>query len=544
VSSVVRRLGLLALVALFAAVVPASASAQVSRVGVGTFTNPISLLSPPGDTERLFVVERAGRVRISQGGATLPTPFLDVSAGVSSDGEGGLLSLAFPPDYATSGRFYVYFTPTGDTIRIAEGRRDPADPNRALSTLRRVIDVPHPTNLNHYGGQLQFDRSGSLFVFTGDGGGGGDPARNARNLNSTLGKILRIDPRGAGDGDYSIPADNPFAGQAGRRGEIWSYGLRNPFRGSFDRVTGDLTVGDVGQAAYEEIDFHHRLSGAGRGVDFGWNACEGTFAYPVSGAPCSLSGAPYVAPVHQYPNPGSACASVTGGYVVRDPSLQELAGKYLYADYCSGEVRRLNTPAGGGDALVFAANPFEVASFGEDACGRIYVNELGSGQVSRLEDGSSACAIALPLPPAPPSDLGPVPPPDGPPPRPVSSPQAPDTALDLSSPLLGLRTGMRQRPLRNRGVIARVSCGEPCAYRVGGRLSLRRAGRRLSLGERTGSLPANTSARVRLRLSSHSVRALRRALRGGRRVRARVQVRVRDRSGNLTTGNRLLILTR
>lgn len=209
VSSVVRRLGLLALVALFAAVVPASASAQVNRVGVGTFANPISLLSPPGDTERLFVVERAGRVRISQGGATLPTPFLDVSAGVSSDGEGGLLSLAFPPDYATSGRFYVYFTPIGDTIRIAEGRRDPADPNRALSTLRRVIDVPHPTNLNHYGGQLQFDRSGSLFVFTGDGGGGGDPARNARNLNSTLGKILRIDPRGAGDGDYSIPPTIP-----------------------------------------------------------------------------------------------------------------------------------------------------------------------------------------------------------------------------------------------------------------------------------------------------------------------------------------------
>lgn len=152
---------------------------------------------------------------------------------------------------------------------------------------------------------------------------------------------------------------------------------------------------------------------------------------------------------------------MTGGYVVRDPSLQELAGKYLYADYCSGEVRRLNTPAGGGDAPVFAANPFEVASFGEDACGRIYVNELDSGQVSRLEDGSSACAIALPLPPAPPSDLGPVLGPEGPAPQrgPVSSPQAPGIALDLSSPLLGLRTGMRQRPLRNRGVIARVSCG-------------------------------------------------------------------------------------
>ncbi|MDQ3719332.1 MAG: PQQ-dependent sugar dehydrogenase, partial [Actinomycetota bacterium] len=433
VPSVVRRLCLLALPALLAGVFSAPASAAVDRVPVGTFTNPIFLLSPPGDTARLFVVERAGKVRISQDGATLPTPFLDISAGVSTAGEGGLLSLAFPPDYATSGLFYLYYTPTADTIRIAEGRRDPANPDRALSALRRVIDVPHPTNLNHYGGQLQFDRSGRLYVFTGDGGGGGDPQRNARNLSSTLGKVLRIDPRGARDGEYSIPADNPFAGQAGRRGEIWSYGLRNPYRGSFDRVTGDLTIGDVGQAAYEEIDLHPRSSGAGRGVDFGWNACEGTFAYPVTGAACPLSGAPYVPPVHQYPNPGSTCASVTGGYVVRDPSLEELAGKYLYADYCSGEVRRLNTPAGGGDALVFAANPFEVASFGEDACGRIYVNELDSGQVSRLEDGSSSCATALPLPPAPPADLGPVPPPQGPVARYSSSAPAPD----LRAPLLG-----------------------------------------------------------------------------------------------------------
>lgn len=545
VPSVVRRLCVLALPALLAAVLAPPAAAAVNRVPVGSFTNPIFLLSPPGDTERLFVVERGGRVQISNGGATQPTPFLDISSGVSVAGEGGLLSISFPPDYATSGLFYLYFTPTAGTIRIAEGRRDPADPNRALTTLRRVIDVPHPTNLNHYGGQLQFDRSGRLYVFTGDGGGGGDPDRNARNLGSMLGKILRIDPRGARDGDYSIPADNPFAGQAGRRGEIWSYGLRNPYRGSFDRVTGDLTVGDVGQAAYEEIDFHSRSAGAGRGVDFGWNACEGTFAYPVTGSACPLSGAPYVPPVHQYPNPGSSCASVTGGYVVRDPSLEELAGKYLYADYCSGEVRRLNTPTGGGDAPVFAADPFQVASFGEDACGRIYVNELDSGQVSRIEDGSSACATALPLPPAPPANLGPVPPPAGlgPPPG-GSAPQGQGAGLDLRSPLLGLRTGSIQRPLRNRGVIARLRCDEPCSYRAGGHLGIRRAGRRIALRQRTGTLAANTTVRLRLRLSSSSARALRGALRRGRRVRARVEVRVRDRSGNLTKGSRLLTLTR
>ncbi|MDQ3647842.1 MAG: PQQ-dependent sugar dehydrogenase [Actinomycetota bacterium] len=540
---VVRRFSLLPLLALLAALSAAPASAEVNRAPVGTFTNPIFLLSPPGDTARLFVVERAGRVRISQGGATLPTPFLDISAGVSTAGEGGLLSLAFPPDYATSGRFYLYFTPRADTIRIAEGRRDPSDPNRAVSTLRRVIDVPHPTNLNHYGGQLQFDRAGRLYVFTGDGGGGGDPEGNARDLTSTLGKVLRIDPRGAGDGDYSVPADNPFAGQAGRRREIWSYGLRNPFRASFDRVTGDLTIGDVGQAAYEEIDFHGRTSGAGRGADFGWNACEGTFAYPVSGAPCPLTRAPYVSPVHQYPNPSSACAAVTGGYVVRDPSLEELAGKYLYADYCSGEVRRLNTPAGGGDALVFAADPFQVASFGEDACGRIYVSELASGQVSRLEDGSSACVNALALPPAPPNMLGPVAPPQtnlGP----VAPPKAPGSGIDLRPPLLGLRTGARQRPLRNRGVIARIRCDERCSYRVSGRLSLRRAGRKIALRQRTGSLPADTTERLRLRLSSHSARALRRALRRGRLVRARVEVRARDHAGNLAKGSRLLRLKR
>ena len=386
-----------------------------------------------------------------------------------------------------------------------------------------MIEIAHPKYANHYGGQLQFDRAGRLYLGIGDGGSGGDPDRNAQNLSSLLGKVLRIDPRQSGGAAYTVPSDNPFGAAPGARREIWSYGLRNPYRFSFDRVQGDLTVGDVGQNRLEEIDFHARGAGAGAGRSFGWNRCEGNLSYPITGAGCPLSGGNYVAPIHQYANT-APCRAVVGGFVSRDSSLQELLGRYLYSDNCTSEIRRLNVPSGGGDTLLADRPDFNVASFGEDACGRLYVTEILTGTVSRLTDGSSACTSALPLPPAPPGGAGIV------------------AAPDLRPPLLGLRTGRRQRVLRNRGVIVRVRCDEPCTYRVGARLNVKRGKRKIRVRQATGSMVANRTKRLRLRFSKPSARTLRRALRRKKRVRVRVEVRVRDRSGNLRRGSRLLRL--
>ncbi len=278
----------------------------------------------------------------------------------------------------------------------------------------------------------------------------------------------------------------------------------------------------MGQNRVEEIDLHARTQGSGRGRNFGWSLCEGNLRYPIDETLCPLSGGAYVAPIHVCDARPSPCRAVTGGYVVRDSSLEELYGRYVYSDYCHSQVRRLNVPSGGGDALILDRPDLNVASFGEDACARVYVAELATGTVSRLTDGSSACNTARPLPPPP--GVGGA------------------AALDATPPVLGLRTGRRQRPLRKRGVIVRMRCSEPCSYRIGGRLNIKRGQRKITLRQRTGSVRANRTARLRLRFTSRSARVLRRALRRKRRVR--VLVRVRDRAGNLTRGNRLLRLIR
>jgi len=375
----VRRLLLLAGLTLGAVAWPASASAAVSLESAGTFTAPIYVTAAPGDSGRLFVVERGGTVRVRDltSNTTLPASFLDLTAGgVSTEGEGGLLSIAFPPDYAASGLVYALYTPNGDTVRLVEARRDPADPNRTTGAPRTVLEIPHPTNRNHYGGQLQFDRSGRLYLSTGDGGAGGDPPNNAQNLGVLLGKILRIDPRASGARPYSVPADNPFAGQAGRRPEIWSFGLRNAFRFSLDRTSGDMTVGDVGQGDVEEVDFVRRASGAGAKANFGWRRCEGSLAYPVA-VPPQRCGFASTLPVLERNHSTGDC-SIIGGYVVRDASLQELRGRYVHADFCPGLLfsASLQTPTAQGDAPIIGTGldlpDFSLVSFGEDACARVY----------------------------------------------------------------------------------------------------------------------------------------------------------------------------
>ena len=364
---------------------------------VGRFNSPVYLTSPPGDHNRLFVVEQDGRIVISRGGMTLATPFLDIRSLVSAGGERGLLSMAFPPDYATSRLVYVYYTARGSgAITIAEYRTsanaDVADPN----TRRTVLSIAHPRS-NHNGGQLQFGPDGFLWIGTGDGGGGGDPDGNGQNLGALLGKLLRIDPRAAGGAAYTVPPSNPFVGQAGARGEVWAYGLRNPWRFSFDRETGDLTIGDVGQGSWEEIDFAPLGAGRGRGANYGWGCYEGRHLYTpnADSAACSPIRSPHVLPVSEYSH--SRGCSITGGYVVRDPtSIPALDGRYVYGDYCDRPLFsvQLRTPDAQGDRRVGLDVP-SLTSFGQDDCGRVYALS-GDGPVYRLQGEGRAAPTLCP----------------------------------------------------------------------------------------------------------------------------------------------------
>jgi glucose/arabinose dehydrogenase len=358
-----------------------AATAQSRKVGlkrIGRFNSPVYVTAPPGDRRRLFVVERAGRVRVLVGGRLRAQPFLDIRGQVTTSGsEQGLLSIAFAPDYKTSGRFYVYFTDRSGDQRVVEYKRgsgERADAGSARLVLRMTDDES-----NHNGGLLLFGPDKHLYIGTGDGGGAGDRhgARgNAQNLGSLLGKLLRIDPAEAGGQPYSVPSDNPFVGRSGARGEIYSYGLRNPWRYSFDRRTGDLSIGDVGQDEVEEIDFVRR--GKGRGANFGWRPFEGRSRYaPGESAPGNVP--PVITRTH-----GQGWCSITGGVVVRDPHLPALRGRYVFGDFCKGRI--LSARLSAGRARSVRNTPLKVdslSSFGEDARGRVYAVSL-SGSVYRL----------------------------------------------------------------------------------------------------------------------------------------------------------------
>jgi glucose/arabinose dehydrogenase len=361
----------------------AQRSGRLRLVPIGRFQSPTTLAAAPGDRRRLFVVEQGGRIRVVRGGRLLPRPFLDVSRLIVSGGEQGLLGLAFAPDYVRSGRFYVNYTNRSGDTRIVEYRRS-SNPDVADAGSARVVLRAPGLEPNHNGGQLAFGPDRLLYIGLGDGGGGNDrhgERGNAQDLGSVLGKILRIDPsRRSGGLPYRIPSSNPFVGRQGARGEIYSYGLRNPWRFSFDRATGDLVIGDVGQNAVEEIDFVRR--GRGRGANFGWRPFEGTSrVYPDESAPG------HVPPVIQKRHSAGYC-SVTGGYIVRDPGLPALRGRYVYSDYCEGRIRsaRLTTSGARNDRALPLPRLASVSSFGEDVRGRVYVLSL-DGPVYRLAQG-------------------------------------------------------------------------------------------------------------------------------------------------------------
>jgi glucose/arabinose dehydrogenase len=368
---------------LFLALLGGGSAHAATLQPIGGFERPVGITSDPGNPNRIFVVERTGRIALVENG-TIST-FADIHTAVSCcEGETGLFSMALAPDFDTSGRFYVDYSGTEAEPSIHVSEMHASGNTAAATTLREVLTIEHTGN-THFAGDLQFGPEGDLFVSTGDGDGaqGNDePNKNAQKLESPLGKILRINPAPSGVLPFTVPADNPFVGVPKAYEPIWSLGLRNPFRFSFDRGGAGMLIGDVGQSRREEVDFA-AAPGLGRGANYGWNCFEASLpGEKAAGNPaCTAPPSAFTPPIFEYSH-GPGCA-IIGGYVVHDLSLGSLVGRYLYGDLCTGELRsfELANPSGSdrGEGITVP----ELDSFGEDSCGRIYVASQ-AGVVSRL----------------------------------------------------------------------------------------------------------------------------------------------------------------
>jgi glucose/arabinose dehydrogenase len=358
---------------------PAKISFQEVASGL---TNPVFITNAGDGSGRLFVVEQPGSIRILKNGTLLGTPFLDIHSMIKSGGEQGLLALAFHPSYSTNGMFFVAYTAprngdaTGSNLvlerfSVSANNPDLANPSSGVV----LLTISHPVNSNHNGGTLAFGGDGYLYWSTGDGGSGGDPPNNAQQLNNLLGKLLRIDVNSGSP--YGIPTSNPFYSSIDPnvKKEIWAFGLRNPWRLSFDHLTHDLYIGDVGQSTREEVDF--QLASSAGGENYGWRVMEGSICYnPSSG--CDQNGK--IKPVAEYDHT-LGCA-ITGGYVYRGMNFPSLTGYYYYGDYCSGRLFSLyNDSVSGWKAVQLADTPYSISSFGEDEQGELYLADLGTGRI-------------------------------------------------------------------------------------------------------------------------------------------------------------------
>jgi glucose/arabinose dehydrogenase len=339
---------------------------------LGSFAAPDYVAQPPNSRKLLFVVEQPGSIKVLRSGHQLKRPYLNLKNRVRFGGEQGLLSMAFDPHYGKNRRVFIYYVDNGGDIRVDSLRTKRGDPTRADPHSRhKVIGIPHPVNENHNGGQLQFGPDGLLYLGTGDGGAAGDPPENAQNPEVLLGKLLRIDPKKKRG--YSVPKSNPFVSGPGRD-EVYSLGLRNPYRFSFSGR--DLWIGDVGQDKWEEID--HVSVAKARGANFGWDLFEGT--HPFEGNPNPP--AHYVPPVFEYSSADANC-SVIGGYVSHDHAVPKLRGRYVYADFCGGTIRSLDPGNPGSSYASTGLHVDSPSSFGEDNSGTLYVTSL-AGPVYRI----------------------------------------------------------------------------------------------------------------------------------------------------------------
>jgi hypothetical protein len=439
---------------------------------VGDFSQPIFVTSNPSNPNDLFVAEREGRVVRFDGSSQ--STFADITGLVSCcTSERGLLSIALAPDFNTSGRFYAAYTGKPAAGGAEGDVHVDAFRHEGSGLVREpLFAVEHSINANHNGGQLAFGPDGNLYISTGDGGGGGDPFESGQDLGSLLGKILRLEPR------------------AGAEPTIWSYGLRNAWRFSFDRANGNMVIADVGQGAHEEVDFAPSPApGAvgGAGANYGWNCREGFSPYPDPGESCSGASG-FTEPVFDYPHgdPGGGKAhgcAITGGYVVRDPSLGDLYGRYVYADFCVGEIRSLVLPASVGtlvdDDRSEGLNVTDPVSFGEDSCGRLYVLAQ-AGTVYRLRGATPAVCSR-------------------------SSTPGPVAPVAIEQQRLRLSLSVRKRWLEGKLELLLTVHLAPCQGHVGESVEFRRGGRPIG----AKSLNRRCLARFRLRVShSSTFRAL------------------------------------
>jgi glucose/arabinose dehydrogenase len=483
---VLRALGFAVALTLLAAA-PAAAAPRLQSLG--SFDTPVGIAGPPGDGSRVMVVEKGGTVRIIRNRVKVAEPFLDLSAiTASDDSERGLLSIAFPPDYQQTGLFYVFLTakdPLGE-IQIRELRRTDAD-HAAPGTGRLVFSAAHGAS-NHNGGQLQFGPDGMLWFTIGDDA----DAANAQDTSVPYGKLNRIDPHPSAGRGYTVPGDNPFANT------VWAYGLRNPWRFSFDRnEPHDLIIGDVGDVSYEEIDFASAASGRGRAANYGWPCREGLHAH--SG---TCAGSAPVNPVLEQSH-DDGWAAIIGGYIVRDPGLPSLAGRYLYGDFNQQAMRALDLGSGADAAAGLTTG--SLTALGEDACGHLYTASY-DGDVSQIVDGApSACpAGTTPVPTTP------------------TTPAADTTPCTLRVTARNLRTVTVRRYLR-----LTLRSNERCRLTISGRVPGLVRFRTL---HRT--VQAGTPRTVKLRLTRAANRKLRHAVRGRRSRQARLRVRGVDVAGN------------
>jgi glucose/arabinose dehydrogenase len=367
---------------LFAVAADAQAAVALPRISLvpkyAGFSFPVQVTDARDGSGILYVVEQGGRIRLVKNGALQATSFLDISDRVLFGGEQGLLGLAFPPGYATKRHFYLNYTRIPDGSTVISRYRLTVDPDSADPASEEILLVIPQPFANHNGGQITFGPDGFLYIAMGDGGSGGDPENNAQNPASLLGKILRIDVESAADPGllYAIPPSNPFVQTQGFRGEIWALGFRNPWRFSFDRQTGDLYIGDVGQGSFEEVDF--QPAGSPGGENYGWRIMEGAHCF---GDPaCSQAG--LVLPVAEYDH-GQGC-SITGGFVYRGTAYPRMQGVYLYADFCTGNFWGLKRDGADWQNELLLSESHNVSSFGEDEEGNLFVADLSSGSVLEI----------------------------------------------------------------------------------------------------------------------------------------------------------------
>lgn len=348
---------------------------RLSLTTIAEIEFPTAVAARVGDTA-MYVASQPGKVFAVRAG-TEPVLALDIADDVKSGGEQGLIGLTFSPDGNTA---FINYTRSDDSIQV---EAMPVLPDGAIDkTARRVvINIPHPGEQNHNGGNLMFGPDGMLYIGVGDGGGSGDPERHGQDLLSLLGKILRIDPLAPGADGYDLPEDNPFFAMSSKRNEIWAYGLRNPWRFSFDRLTGDLWIGDVGQNKYEEIDVAWARDGGGKGANFGWSAYEATHRFNKD-----QKAPDHIEPVYEYPHNKNS-ASVTGGFVYRGEMIPGLYGAYLFADEVSGTLWALRLSDKGKAIVAKVGSINTVSSFGEDLDGELYALSYGDGKVLRIVAG-------------------------------------------------------------------------------------------------------------------------------------------------------------